>query len=352
MSLNRTDSHFQTLNRHRPAKERPQKPESTLGARTVCGINNHAFLPQRGGTCQPRATPWDLVGTGSPALKGRHSRWRPFRAMGVLPGYPGRRFTCPGVCLAPLGQEAQLTHHLSRKQFGHASSSYALLVTHYVALLLLLGTSAAEQSAAKVTFPGIRVFPTEKRVEVDANLSLNDGIVEFLMVQKAGKDYESLLITDAKASHLSVALGLIGLKKKEVELTKEGMVKSVPGHALIDGAVSVQLKWEIKGKVRTSTVEDLLIRRSTEKTPPTAPWIFIGSRIRDLEGVGKVFAGDYEKVLAGVWYDGSAVLNYSVRSRNPYWGDDAGFIVNKDEVPPRGTQVTVIITPWKNEDGK
>jgi len=232
------------------------------------------------------------------------------------------------------------------------SSFYALLVTHYVALLLLLSTSAAEPSAAKVTFPGISVFPSEKRVEVDAKLSLDDGIVEFLLVQKAGKDYESLLVTDGKASHLKVALGLLGLMESEDELTKEGMVKSVPGNALIDGAVSVQLKWEVKGKVRTSTVEDLLIRRATKKSPPTAPWIFNGSRIRDIEGVGKVFAGDYEKALAGVWYDRSAVLNYSVRSRNPYWGDDAGFIVNKDEAPPKDTQVTVIITPWKNEDGK
>ncbi|MDA0837851.1 MAG: YdjY domain-containing protein [Planctomycetota bacterium] len=232
------------------------------------------------------------------------------------------------------------------------SSFYSLLITYYAALFLLLSTSAAEQSSAKVTFPGIRVFPSEKRVEVDAKLSLNEGIIEFLLVQTEGKDYESFLVTEAKASHLNVALGLIGLKKKEVELTKEGMVKSVPGHALIDGAATIQLRWEWRGKKSTSAVEDLWIRRSTKKTPPPAPWIYVGSRIRDIEGVGKVFGGDYEKVLAGVWYDPSAVLNYSVSARNPYWGDDAGFMVNKDEAPPLGTLITVIITPWKNEDGK
>ncbi|MDP7254731.1 MAG: YdjY domain-containing protein [Planctomycetota bacterium] len=227
-------------------------------------------------------------------------------------------------------------------------------LTHYSLLIILFVSSGARagQTAAKVTFPGIRVFPASKRVEVDAKLSLNDGIIEFLMVQKAGKDYESLLVTDAKASHLNVALGLIGLKKREVELTKDGMVKSVPGYALIDGAVSIQIKWNSKGKKTTSTVEDLMIRRTTKKTPPAAPWIFTGSRIRDIEGAGKVFGGDYEKVSVGVWYDRSAILNYSVRSRNPYWGDDAGFMVNKDDSPPPGTKVTVIITPWKNEDGK
>jgi hypothetical protein len=249
----------------------------------------------------------------------------------------------------------RLVHHpggscTARNSFG--SSFYSLLFTYYAALILFSHAVIAEQAAAKITFPGIRVFPAEKRVEVDTRLSLNEGIIEFLMVQKAGKDYESLLVTEAKASHLKVALGLIGLKKKVVELTKEGMVKSVPGHALIDGAVAIHIKWELKKEKTTSTVEDLLIRRSTKKTPPTAPWIFTGSRIRDIEGAGKVFGGDYEKVSAGIWYDGSAILNYSVRSRNPYWGDDAGFMVNKDEAPPLGTKITVIITPWKNEDGK
>lgn len=210
-----------------------------------------------------------------------------------------------------------------------------------------IAEKGAEAKEKVVDFTTMKVYPKARRIEIEGEFCLDAGLVEFLIVRKGGKDYESLLSADSKPSDLKVALGLIGLKESKIEL-EDGLVKSVPEDALENGAVGVMLKWRDRKGAHRSAPEALLIRRNNRKADvPVRPWIFTGSFVAEIEQVGKVFAGDYHRSAAGIWYDPAAVINYSVRAKNPYWDDACGFEVDQARVPPRGTRVLIVLTPWK-----
>jgi hypothetical protein len=120
-----------------------------------------------------------------------------------------------------------------------------------------------------------------------------------------------------------------------------------------DGGAAILLRWQDKNGAHAEPPETFLIRRDNRKAvPPTAPWVFTGSAVEEILDVGKVFGGDYHKLAIGLWYDPASVVNYSVPSKNPYWCEDCGYEINTKTIPPRGTKVTLVITPWKPAGNK
>lgn len=88
-----------------------------------------------------------------------------------------------------------------------------------ITVLLLLAAASrifAEEVEEKVvTFPGIKVYVTEKKMEVQGKIAINKGILDFFAVARDGKDYESVLVLFCKPSHFQAGLILLGLKKGE-----------------------------------------------------------------------------------------------------------------------------------------
>jgi len=175
-----------------------------------------------------------------------------------------------------------------------------------------------------VQLPGLRVHPETKLVEATGHIVLTNGILEFLAVEAGGRDYESLVTLTCRPSALKFALLLVGCP--------EGETNGAP--------LRIEIEWESGGKTNQLPVEALLLDRRTGQAPARLPWIFSGSYFSpDLSGSNQVFAADLEQAHVALWWQPAALINVRAAAGNPYRGDDQGFEVNSQRVPPVGTPI-------------
>lgn len=71
---------------------------------------------------------------------------------------------------------------------------------------------APEMKAAleKLVMPGVKINLDEWCVDVDSRVCLKDGMLELIACTKDSKEHESIIVIDAKPSHVHAALLLLG----------------------------------------------------------------------------------------------------------------------------------------------
>lgn len=109
-----------------------------------------------------------------------------------------------------------------------------LLVLTYLMLAILPAAYAAEEPAAapvpaktekareippelkaalgKLVLPGVKINLEERCVDVESRVCLKDGMLELIACTKDSKEHESIIMIEAKPSHVHTALLLIGAK--------------------------------------------------------------------------------------------------------------------------------------------
>ena len=167
--------------------------------------------------------------------------------------------------------------------------------------------------AADLSLPGLRVH--KDFVEATGQVATTNGILEFIAVEKGGRDYESLFTLDCRPSALKFALLLIGCETND--------------------AVSIE--------VDRMPMERLLIDRRTKKPPIKLDWIFTGSYFKRSVLDGKeVFMADEEQAFIALWWEDTVLLNVKGNFGNPYQGEQQGFEANTKAMPTNGTPVKLI----------
>ena len=191
----------------------------------------------------------------------------------------------------------------------------------WLCLIVLLGSARAETIT---NLPGLIVHGGERQyVEATGKVATTEGVLEFIAVEKQGRDYESLFTLDCRPAALKFALLLIGCE---------------PGES--NGSpVTIDVEWAGK----RIPVEQLLLDRHTKKSPPALPWIFTGSYFTKsvLDG-REVFMADEEQAFVALWWQPSALINLRQDFGNPYHGDAQGFDANTKALPPKDTPVKLI----------
>ena len=95
-----------------------------------------------------------------------------------------------------------------------------------ISLIGAPGASHAEDEkpdkagAEQVTLPGITIDAKNKRVDLDAKVALDDGLLELIACIKDSKEHESLVIVDAVPVHIHTALLLIGAENGHPAMVK------------------------------------------------------------------------------------------------------------------------------------
>ena len=64
----------------------------------------------------------------------------------------------------------------------------------------------------KLKLPGVKINLEEWSVDVDSRISLKEGLLELIACTKDTKEHESIIVVDAKPSHVHTALLLLGAK--------------------------------------------------------------------------------------------------------------------------------------------
>jgi hypothetical protein len=213
-----------------------------------------------------------------------------------------------------------------------------------------LGGLAVGQPAEPPTRPDRhpelrRLSPTDeiwidvarREVIVGARVALDAGPIEVFACPRGTKDYEAVVSTLASARLVHTALLAIGLEPGSP-------VSFDPDYVAATGPpVSVTLRWtDADGTLQEARGQDW-VRDALTGKPLAVDWVFAGSRRwqddRDGTDVYEADQGD----LVCVSNFPSATLDLPIESSDT--NDDLLFEVFAGRVPPKGTEVEMILAP-------
>lgn len=212
-------------------------------------------------------------------------------------------------------------------------------------------------------FPGLRVFPQQGRIEVDAFVNLNRcPTLEFMACTRRGKTHETLLRFECDPEHLHLALLLLGLEPtpqvgeegEQIALDKgERVVIDAAWWARHTPAGDKSAPAPVKGVVRRR-VEDLIFDQRQGRSMPRVGWVFTGSQMvkvpapPDWETLKEVYAASYEGNIVATYHHPFVILDTPLIEG----GDDTVYVPFTSRVPERGTPVTVHIRIVEDEELK
>ena len=218
------------------------------------------------------------------------------------------------------------------------------------------GTTAQGPQESHTVEPRVLKFGTvtayldERLVEVDVEICLEEGILEYLAVAEDGKAYESVMVILCEPSDLHMALLAIGCEPGDVPKEAKGdFIEESVGQTdeKAESRLNLFLEWTEQGKPVLIRAEELLFSIDKEQALKQTHWTFTGSYFtEDAEGQ-QCYAADIYRSVIAVWYDPSAVINLPVAVGNPYRGP-SGFSVNT-AVLPKGERIRLVILPGRSD---
>ncbi|HOW73722.1 MAG TPA: YdjY domain-containing protein [Phycisphaerae bacterium] len=252
---------------------------------------------------------------------------------------------------------------------GLALASLAVLLTS----CSKPGAPASGPAAGQtVRLPAIVVNPSSAELQIDGQVCLEQGILEYLAVATGGKEYESLFSLACQPSHLQSAMLIAGYDIGEVDSDVRGDFAggrnpasdpaanarpagapqvTAPGKdywtSRTGQAARVTIGVEVRqadGTWKPRPIESFLTDRRTGKPPGRMVWAFTGSFFaKDETTKREYFTADAEKSLIALWYDPTCLLNLTQDVGNPYRGDASGLEVSKADLPAKGTPIRLVL---------
>ena len=184
-----------------------------------------------------------------------------------------------------------------------------------------------------------------KQVVMQGEVCLTQGPLEMFAVTKGTKEHEAVVSVNTKAQVIHAALLAVGAKSGKT-------VEYVPDFKPPSGdKIDIYVFWiDEKGDQRKGKAQEW-VRDVKTKKAMEYPWVFAGSGFYTDEDTKKQFymaeAGDF--ICVSNFPD--AMLDVPMRSTDS--NEDLLFEAFTENVPPRGTKVTIVLVPEveKKADG-
>lgn len=226
-------------------------------------------------------------------------------------------------------------------------------------------TEPLRSPSAVPVLPYIRIDRAARAVELDATVPVNLADpetpviwLEVVLCTPDTREYESLLVTRARAAHAHAALLMLGL-----EPGSPGQVRwSGERWTLVEPRgpeLQIVFRWkDAQGALRQATPEEWIIGRRGARFPgPGAGargWVFAGSDVRPMQGWDGRTRPTYLADAAGTLI-GLATFSSETIAWRGVFSPDSGvhpeeWIADRSTVPPVGTPVVVVITPKNAAD--
>ena len=203
------------------------------------------------------------------------------------------------------------------------------------------GDQAVQFSTTQQTGTGyfrvgdVLVNKAERSISFPAEVNMDKGMLEYLLVHRKGKTHESLLRTLVEPYNLQVAFLLLGFVATDKQLAGQGDPTPPTGE-----------------RVRITIISDTGPRKVVI---PVEKWLLnkFGAVVRDVEPMNWVYSGSYSiqgrfmsqesGSIIAIWHDPFALID----NASPGGNSNAIWFVKTGTVPAVGTPVEVIITPAK-----
>lgn len=172
-------------------------------------------------------------------------------------------------------------------------------------------------SNAQVNIDNLTIDKVKRKIHLDVNLAIEEGILEYLLVGNEGKTYESVFkIQGNRPSDLNFALLLIGCEPIPFDAYNKNLLSGGSIDALITQYPDSFLRIRFFDGDQAIS-EDSLINDRENNGKLDFIWAFTGSYFVDKNR----YAADMELSYIGIWPDPVAVVNLVSTRRNPYRGN-------------------------------
>ena len=185
-----------------------------------------------------------------------------------------------------------------------------------------------------------------REIRFPTKVNMNEGLIEYLVVLQQGKVHEALLISSITPTHLNVAMVLLRYAPscELFSLINEtghptGIYQEVPAPVRAAARIAIDVEWDDNGTTRRLPVNEWVRNNSKDTGMEAGPWLYTGSSISD-----KKFIPDLSGDITSIMNDSNAMINYPGTDNQ----DNASWFAFAKRVPPVGTQVTVIISPYSS----
>jgi hypothetical protein len=183
--------------------------------------------------------------------------------------------------------------------------------------------------------PGVAIDWRQPAVHVNGRVVLRAGPLEFLACFP-GKEHESIVLLEASAVHVYMALGLIGVSPGEPPTwdADRGVFRDPVGDL-----VDVSFEWGPADRPRKAQANRWLREIAYARPPLPRPWVFAGSRRLDDGTLAADRSGSGVALVS--FSDSLLALSRRHSSRDV----DLWVAANTDAIPPERTPVRLVLRP-------
>jgi hypothetical protein len=183
-----------------------------------------------------------------------------------------------------------------------------------------------------------------REIRFPTKVNMSEGLLEYLIVLQHGKIHEALLLTEISSLHLNLAFTLLRYPpSRELFSTIDetghmtGLYPDVPAAVRAGARIALEVEWDDSGKTRRAPINEWL-QNSVKGTPmPPGPWLYCGADFYEGKFIPEM-TGD----IASICIAPAALINYAGTDNQ----NDTVWVGAPKQIPPVGTPVTLIITPY------
>ena len=191
---------------------------------------------------------------------------------------------------------------------------------------------------------GVVLDRKSREIRFPAKVNMAEGLIEYMIILQKGKAHEALLITPIVPTELNLAFVLLSYPPSP-ELFSQinetghptGIYPEVPAPVRAAARITMEVEWSENGTTRRVPINEWLRDKAKDAALAPGPWLYTGSSFYE----GK-FIPDLSGDIASIKLDPYAMINY------PGPDNEQGVVwfAFPKRVPPVGTELTVIITPY------
>ena len=193
--------------------------------------------------------------------------------------------------------------------------------------------------------PHVRIDREARVVELDAKVVTREADwLELIACTPGSREYESILTTAARHSHIHLALLAVGLEPGNPQTFKEDPNPEKP-YIRIPAAgppVVTTIAYQREGKPVEVPATDWIIDQQSKAKMPDQPWLFTGSQFVDYEGK-KVYLADLNGTVLSLVNFGDDLLARNTEATNQT--DNSAWGPNTEVIPAVGTEVKIRLRP-------
>ena len=190
---------------------------------------------------------------------------------------------------------------------------------------------------------GVILDRKNREIRFPAKVNMAEGLIEYMIILQKGKAHEALLITPVVPTHINLAFVLLRYAPSpelfsQIDETGHptGIYPEVPAPVKASARITMEVEWSDNGTNRRVPINEWLRDNAKDTGLAPGPWLYTGSSIS-----GGKFIPDISGDVAAIMVDSNAMINYPGTDN-----EGVTWFAFPKRVPPVGTDVTVIITPY------